>query len=538
MTDEIAGTPGTGRQASHPTGRPRAPNVSSTAFGASAPVLLVCVVLLAGFLAALLPAGCSSPTVYGRPWTSPAPQTPWVPPRQALAPLSQKTQMPQKAPMPQTASSPQQAPRFPVPPDSLAARTDWTLADIVDIALSTSTDTRAAWANARSAAAAYGSRRGDWLPDVGVSATTGRSLASSTPKNRADETRTYGVAADASWLLFNFGGRRAAVEETRQALVAADWTHNAVIQGTVLKVEQAYYDYLTSKALLLAEESSRQDARAILDAAEQRHQAGLATIADVLQAKTTLSQVELSLAGIQGAVATTRGALATAMGLPANTDFDIDLPVADPPLTEIAASVETYLEQARTRRPDLGAARAQARKSDAHVRKVLADRLPSITATGSFGRVYRDNPDLFSDPYAATIQLRFPLFNGFSNDYDLAQSKADAEATRARLAGLEQTVALQVWTSYYGLKTAEQRLRMTADLLESATQSHEVAQGRYTAGVGTILDLLSAQSMLERARALRAQAISDWYISLAQLAHDTGVLDTMTPTPPPEGNKP
>jgi outer membrane protein TolC len=412
------------------------------------------------------------------------------------------------------------------------------LTDIVDIALRTSTDTRAAWAAARSAAAAYGSRRGDWLPDVGVSATTGRSRATSTTERPAAETRTYGVSADASWLLFNFGGRRAAVEETRQALVAADWTHNATIQGTVLKVEQAYYDYLTSKALLVAEESSRQDARAILDAAEQRHQAGLATIADVLQAKTALSQVELSLAGVQGAVATTRGALATAMGLPTNAGFDIDLPAADPPLTEISTSVETYLEQAKARRPDLGAVRAQARKSDAHVRKVLADRLPSITATGSLGRVYRDNPDLFSDPYAATIQLRFPLFNGFSSEYDLAQSKADAEATRARLAGLEQTVALQVWTSYYGLKTAEQRLVMTADLLESATQSHEVAQGRYTAGVGTILDLLSAQSTLERARALRAQAISDWYISLAQLAHDTGVLDTLTPAASPEGNKP
>jgi outer membrane protein TolC len=482
--------------------------------------ILVFAGLIAWLFAAIFLVGCSSPTSYGRTGVSPAPQIPWVPPRQALAPL------------------PPKAPRFPVSLDSLAARTDWTLADIVDIALRTSTDTRAAWANARSAAAAHGSRRGDWFPDVGVSATTGRSRASSTGEKPADETRTYGVAADASWLLFNFGGRRAAVEETRQALVAADWTHNATIQGTVLKVEQAYYDYLTSKALLVAEASSRQDARAILDAAEQRHRAGLATIADVLQAKTALSQVELSLAGVQGAVATTRGALATAMGLPANTDFDLDLPEADPPLPEIAASVETYLEQAKTRRPDLGAARAQVRKSDAHVRKVLADRLPSITATGSLGRVYRDNPDRFSDPYAATIQLRWPLFNGFSNDYDLAQSKADAEATRVRLAGLEQTVALQVWTSYYGLKTAEQRLRMTADLLDSATQSHEVAQGRYTAGVGTILDLLSAQSTLSRARALRAQAISDWYISLAQLAHDTGVLDAQSPTTPPEGNKP
>ncbi len=521
MTDETTGGAGVKGRFADPDAWARAPRAAG-AISRDFPLtpwsagLLALGALLAGFL----PAGCSAPAVYGHPGVSPAPQTPWIPPRQALRPL------------------PAEPRPIPVSPDSLATRTDWTVAEVIDIALSTSTETRAAWAAARSAAAAYGSERGSWLPEVGVSVTAGRARASSTSERIGAQTRTYGVSADVEWLLFNFGGRRAAVEETRQALLAADWTHNAAIQNTVLRVEQAYHDHIAAKALLAAEGSSLQDARAILDAAEQRHRAGLATIADVLQARTALSQVELSLAGVQGTVATTRGVLATAMGLPTNTGFDIDLPAEDPPLAEIGASVETYLELTQARRPELHAARARVRESDAHVRKVLSDRLPAITATGSMGRVYRDNPDRFSDPYAATIQLRLPLFDGFSSEYDLARSKAEAEAARARLAALEQAAALEVWTSYYRLQTAEQRLRMTADLLQSATQSHEVAQGRYTAGVGTILDLLSAQSTLERARALRVQAISDWQISLAQLAHDTGALDALPFTSPPEGSTP
>jgi outer membrane protein len=51
-----------------------------------------------------------------------------------------------------------------------------------------------------------------------------------------------------------------------------------------------------------------------------------------------------------------------------------------------------------------------------------------------------------------------------------------------------------------------------------------VALGRYKAGVGSILDLLSAQSALESARAQRVQATADWYVSLAALARDTGTL--------------
>ena len=62
------------------------------------------------------------------------------------------------------------------------------------------------------------------------------------------------------------------------------------------------------------------------------------------------------------------------------------------------------------------------------------------------------------------------------------------------------------------------------ELFKSATESYDVASGRYKAGVGGILDLLAAQAALESARAQRVQAYTDWHLALAQLAHDAGTL--------------
>src|SRR5205807_1757978 len=76
----------------------------------------------------------------------------------------------------------------------------------------------------------------------------------------------------------------------REALLAADWTHNATLQNVVLDVEQAYFDYLGTKALLGAQQTTLKEAQTNVEAAEQRHNVGLATIADVLQARTALSQ--------------------------------------------------------------------------------------------------------------------------------------------------------------------------------------------------------------------------------------------------------
>ena len=80
------------------------------------------------------------------------------------------------------------------------------------------------------------------------------------------------------------------------------------------------------------------------------------------------------------------------------------------------------------------------------------------------------------------------------------------------------------YTSYYQLRTATQRSRTADVLLSSALRSEVAARARYRAGVGTILDLVTAQTALASARAQQSQSRWVWATSLAQLSHDVGVL--------------
>jgi len=462
-------------------------------------------ILGAGLVAA---AGCAHnpPRVQGAPGTSPAPDVPWVAPARPVVP-------------PASAS-----PKPSVPRDLEARVSALTLLDIADLALRNSPATAEAWARARSAAAAYGSARSDYYPKVNGTAAVARGETSTADGGVRSFSRTYGPGADLSWLLFDFGGREAAVDEKRQALLAADFSHNAVIQAVILQVEQAYFQYVGARALLAAETATLAEATANLEAAEGRHREGVATIADVLQAKTARSQAQLVVNGLQGRILTTRGALATAMGLPANTPYDVAAPPADLPLEETGTAVEAFIALAQERRPDLAAARARAAQSEAHLKSVKAERYPAFTVTGSAGRTYYDASDLYGNSYSLGLGVRVPLFDGFQRRYDALQARADADASRAQVEGAEQAAVLQVWSSYYTLKTAEQQILTSGDLLQSAGESHKVALGRYRAGVGNILDLLAAQSSLETARALQVQARSEWYTALAELAYASGTL--------------
>jgi outer membrane protein len=423
-----------------------------------------------------------------------------------------------------------------IPADLLKAAQGLGLNDLIDLALRTNPDTRAAWSAARSAAADLGAQRGAYYPTIFAQESTSRVKGSAVGGQFTFHSTTTNPSVVLNYLLLDFGGRKAAVEESRQALVAADWMHNAAIQDAVLQVEQAYYQYLNARALEVAEQAAVKEAQTSLDAAGRRHDAGVSTIADVLQARTALSQAQLLLETVQGQIQVVRGVLATAVGLPANTPFDVDIPTQEVPLAQGTEQVDRLIEQAEARRPDLSAARALVLKAQAHLDHARAQDRPSFTASANGGRIFYAPDYNYQDTYGLTFLLTVPIFNGLTYQYNVFKAEADAETSKARLDSLQQQTIFQVWSSYYNQKTATQRVHTSRDLLESAQQSFEVVSARYKAGVGSILDVLTAESALASARAQEAQARTDWFLSMAQLAHDTGNL--WGPAQPKEGGEP
>jgi len=461
-------------------------------------------------LAALL-LGCfgNPPGVAGVAGTAPAPNVFWTPPPQRDAESA-------RAPLPA------------LPPELAARVQQLKLTDVIDIALRNNTATRASWAQARAAAAGYGAAQGQWWPTLSIDATASTLKRAPTGFSSVAGQQFYGPTLNLSWLLLDFGGRTGSIGEAREALLAADWTHNATVQNVVLAVQQAYFEYMGTKALLAAQQTTLKEAQTNLEAANQRHQVGLATIADALQAKTALSQAQLALESTEGQLQTTRGALALSMGLPANIPYDITPPGDTTLPLGITDSVDTLIERAARERPDLAAARAEVRAAQARVSVARSQTLPSLSVGGSGGETFFFKPPTSGptsgNSYTATLTLQVPLFSGWSQIYNVKAAAAAAQAAAQAAQGLEQQVIYQVFNSYYTLRTATQRVRTSADLLASATQSEQVALGRYRAGAGSLLDLLTAEAALADARAQSIQARFSWYVALAALAHDAGIL--------------
>lgn len=402
--------------------------------------------------------------------------------------------------------------------------------DVVDLALCQNPKTRESWANARVQAAQVGVAQSDFLPSLdGKIGLSHASLDTQT-------TNQSSVALTLSWLIYDFGARAANLENARQLLSAASSSLDATVQTVFLSALQSYYNAQAARAAVSAAQESEKASRESLTAAEVRYKVGTGTPADRLQAQTAWSQATLNRIKAEGTLRNAYGTLANVMGLDANQPLKLAETSNATPDTSFERDIEVLIAEARERRPDLKATEAQVRAAQATVDSTRASGLPTLSL--GLGPNWVDSGNISNRSSSIGLTLTVPIFSGFDTTYKIRSAQARADAASAQRDNVHLQVALDVWTAYQALTTATQTIRTTADLLASAEQSQRVALGRYKAGVGTILDVLNAQSALAGARVQRIQAMLDWNVSRASLAKAVGTLDSRLLNPAAESKTP
>ncbi len=392
---------------------------------------------------------------------------------------------------------------------------------VVDAALCANPLTREVWANARVQAAQVGVAKSAYLPLINANASSGRVRSNGSNLDQRE------LGASVSLLLFDFGGRAAALESAQALLTAANATQDATIQSVFLAAVQNYYLVLATQAAL---DAAKQSEKAFLEsfkAADARYKAGVATPADKLQAQTAWSQAVLNRIKAEGDVNNAQGALANVIGRDANRTVMIEVANQTNPPDHFEKNVDSLVEQARQRRPDLKAAEAQVRAAAANVDVVKATGRPTLSLGINTSDQHTEGlPEAKTSSIGVTLNI--PLFSGFNTNYKIRAAQAQAEIQAAQTEQLRLQVALDVWNTYQSLITATQTVRSTVDLLSSAEQSERVASGRYKTGVGSILDVLNAQSALASARQQRVQSLYSWNVARTALARSMGTLERNT----------
>jgi TolC family type I secretion outer membrane protein len=398
-----------------------------------------------------------------------------------------------------------------------------TLAGVIERALCNNPQTRQSWTAARIQAAQVGRSRAGYLPEVTIDGQAG--AGRTWPRDGGTFSQESASAvATVSYLLFDFGARDANLDNARQLLEAANWSHNAALQSVFLAAIQSYYQLFAARANVEAALEAEKASEESLKAAETRYRVGAGTPADRLQAKTAFSQAQLIRTRAEGERRTAGGVLANAIGLDADAEVELAPPRIQAPDPTTDARVRELVDYARMLRPDLAAAEAKVQAARAQVRAAQAAGKPTVSLTGSAGLSDSNSASLASHG-AVGISVSIPLSTGYRNTYDIRSAEIQVEAREADRDQLRNQVSLDVWRAYQSLATERTALVNAEDLLQSALESENVVRGRYKAGAGTLIDLLNAQSAAASARFQSVQARYNWHLAKAALASALGTLD-------------
>jgi outer membrane protein len=424
-----------------------------------------------------------------------------------------------------------EAQRYLPPPLRIAPDRIYSLAELIDLAESFNPETRVAWESALAQARALGIARSELFPTLAAVAVAGvdRQEAPFGSQFYRQTIPNFELSLDINYTVFDFGARRGRINAESARLLVSNFAFNDVHRQLIYDVSQAYYRLLNAAGQEEAAGASLVNARTVQQAAEERLRNGLATLPDVLEARSATAQAEYDLQAVLGAEDIARGDLATTLGASATVRIRVR-PLNEVPIPEgVPDTAEQAILRALEQRPDLQGRVAEIRVANAERQQARAAFYPTLSVTASLAAQslyllqqalpWGHTADLTG---GLTAGLNWTVFDGGARRSRLAQAEARIQEGEAQLRSARDRIGQQVWAAYSNLKTAFRQREAASALLAAATESYSAALQSYNYGVRNLLDVTNAQKVLAQARSTDILARTQVLAALADFAFRTG----------------
>jgi len=280
-------------------------------------------------------------------------------------------------------------------------------------------------------------------------------------------------------------------------LKTSEASERKTITDIVYKVQELYYRVLTTqlqrKAAELQITSSEES---LAEAREQNKHGELLEVALVesransLEAKQTLLSTEMTISTL-----TTQ--LNDALGLPLNTNLDLD---PDVNTTVDVPARDEALRIALTNNPEVQEAIQKVAKARAATGAAKAEYIPDVTG---FARYSYQNGVPFVDHNFGTFGVRFTydLFDAGKRRSLIHERQDEVSEAEENLKRVKDEIAVRITTIYNRLETTRTMIDVSKESLAARQENARLTENQFKEGVS-----LASQRDAAHAQAMKAQA--------------------------------
>ena len=331
----------------------------------------------------------------------------------------------------------------------------------------------------------------------------------------------YANGVTVSQLLTDFGRTHELVKSSDLHAQSQQQNVVATRADVLLQVDQTYFAALKAQSVLTVAEETVKARQLVSDQITELAKNKIKSDLDVNFANVNLAQAQLLLIQAQNDLRASYAKLAESLGSSDLTTFQLsDQPQPPAP----AGDVSVLIQQALRDRPELVGQRLAVSSAQSFTTAERDLKLPTISALGTAGLTPVNESPLAPRYAAGGFNVNIPIFNGHLYSARESEAAARAQAESQYLRDLQNQIVRDVQTAWLNANAAYQRLSVTDRLLAEANQALNLAQGRYTLGLSSIIELTQAELNQTTARIEQASAKYDYEAQYSLLNYQLGAL--------------
>jgi outer membrane protein TolC len=318
------------------------------------------------------------------------------------------------------------------------------------------------------------------------------------------DPNVYAAGLIISYPLYTGGRVEAQIALAEANLRGAQATFDRTKQQAVYASEQIYLQGLLAYENVAAARRALDQANESLRVSGARFDTGVAAQFDVLQAQVAVANAEQSLVKAQTSVASAQASLNASVGMPQDTPLELTDTLTPRP---VEGSLADAIARALRERPDLMALRSQMAATQASIDVAQSGVRPTVSLGAGYALTNANgqSTSVFG-AWSVTLGVTLSVFDGGSVQARVREARLRLDQLKLRETQMRQQVELDVRQAWLALQQSAGELTAATRAVEQGREAARLAAVRYQAGVGTSLEILSAQATLAQAELSLASA--------------------------------
>jgi len=370
-----------------------------------------------------------------------------------------------------------------------------------------------------------------YYPHLSAGASVGRyNFKDAVP---VDEDNVGQGLLKATQLIYDFGRTTGLIDSTGFNLEASAEALKEVYQSIVFAVKRSFYSVLEKQRLITVAEQAVKNYETQLYRAQKFYEAGVRTRIDVTNAEVNLSNQKLNLLRANSDLKAARVELEKVLGERPDSG-NYELVTNEPALEQLAASkpempdeLDDLLITAKDNRPGLKRYSFLVQSAESVITQAKGDYWPSINALGDYNK-YETDISTLADQWQVSVGLTWEFFSGFETDGKVAEAGARLREVQAALREFDLAITQQVTDSYLRADENREGVNIADQTLNLAKENLELADGRYKAGIGDLLEFNDAVLLYTENQSSLVVTYYNYLTELARLEKSIGIIPELS----------